>query len=98
MGGPPPGYQPVPASGGRQGNGIATASMVLGIVGLPLCFLFVPSILAVVFGFIGLNRSKEGPNAGGRGQAIAGLVLGIVTLALLLVAIAFGDTNYRFDS
>lgn len=77
---------------------MATASMVLGIIGVPLCFLFVPSILAVVFGFIGLKRSKEGPMAGGRGQAIAGLVLGIATLALLVLAVAVGDTSYRFDT
>lgn len=76
---------------------MAIASMVLGIVGVPLCCLFIPSILAVVFGFIGLNQIKQDTTQRGRGMAIAGIVLGFVVLGLIVVGLIFGDGNYSYD-
>lgn len=65
----------------QRPNGIATASLVLGILAL---FLPILGILAVIFGGIGISKANQG--ASGKGLAIAGLVLGIVgTLALLYV-------------
>ncbi len=63
------------AAGGS--NGFATASLVLGIIGLPtFCTIIVP-LLAVIFGLIALRQtSSETGNTGGRGLAIAGLVCG----------------------
>lgn len=62
-------------------NGMATASLVLGILGF---FLPILSILALIFGGIGISKANQG--ATGKGLAIAGLVLGIVgTLVLLYV-------------
>jgi hypothetical protein len=63
------------ANQGRGGsNGFATAGMVLGIIlCVPLC-----SLLAIIFSSIGLSRVKFAGR--GRGQAIAGLTLGIVGL------------------
>jgi hypothetical protein len=62
----------------RQNNGMGVAALVLGIV----AFLIGPcSILAIVFGRIGLNRVARG-EATNRGVAQAGFVLGIVTLVL----------------
>jgi hypothetical protein len=61
---------------------MATASLVLGILGFFLPFL---SILAVIFGGIGISKANQG--APGKGLAVAGLVMGIVgTLSLLYVA------------
>jgi hypothetical protein len=68
-----------PAYGGypqgpQKTNGFAIASLVLGIVGIWL--------LAVIFGFVGksqIDRSRG--TQGGRGMAIAGIVLGFVWLA-----------------
>jgi hypothetical protein len=77
---------------------MAVASLVLGLVGLPLCFLFVPSILAVIFGIVGLNQIKNDPMQTGRGLAIAGLILGAVMLVLVVLALVFGDTEFTFDS
>ena len=71
---------------------------MLGIIAIPLCFLMIPSILAVVFGGIGLNRVKQNPAVGGRGKAIAGLVLGLVALAFMVLAVLLGDTNVSFGS
>ena len=97
----PPGYGPVPSPGFPQqtpSNGLATASLVLGIIAIPLCFLMIPSILAVVFGGIGISRVKQNPAVGGRGKAIAGLVLGLVALAFMVLAVLFGDTSVTIGS
>jgi len=85
--GPPPGYTPYGSGGDSFGpptqSGKATASMVLGIVGIFVCPI-VLSILAIVFG---IQSRKDIANSAGRlkghGMATAGLVLGIVGLALM---------------
>ncbi len=65
----------------RPSNGMATASLVLGILGF---FLPILSVLALIFGGIGISKANQG--AAGKGLAIAGLVLGIIgTLVLLAV-------------
>jgi hypothetical protein len=78
----------------RPTSGLAVASLVLGIVGL-LSFVYgVGSLLAVIFGAIGMKQTQDGQR-GGRGMAIAGLVMGIIGLVagvafFLLVAGTFG--------
>ena len=58
-------------------NGFCVASLVLGIIGLPAACAVVPPILAVIFGIIGYNQvTKEGAESGGKGMAIAGIILG----------------------
>jgi DNA-directed RNA polymerase subunit RPC12/RpoP len=61
-------------------NGFCVASLVLGIISLPTFFFFVPAILAVIFGAIGMKQvaSAESANRGGRGLAIAGIVCGSI--------------------
>lgn len=94
----PPGYGAgYPPQPGKT-NGMSIASLVLGLVGVPLCFLFVPSLLAVIFGIVGLNQIKSDPNQRGRGMAIAGIVLGAVMLVLVVLALVFGDTEFNFES
>jgi hypothetical protein len=67
----------------RRRNGMGVAALVLGIVG----FLVGPcSVLAIVFGRIGLNRVARG-EATNRGVAQAGFVLGIVTLLLWILGL-----------
>ncbi|GAB3645062.1 DUF4190 domain-containing protein [Glycomyces tarimensis] len=62
-------------------KGLAIASMVLGIVGAALFCIpfvnFVCAILAAIMGGIGLKKANAG-QAGGKGMAITGLVLGII--------------------
>ena len=75
-------YQPQP--GPTSVNGLAIASMVLGILWL----WWVGSILAVIFGFVSLGQIKRANGrATGRGMAIAGLVLGFVGVGTLLIVI-----------
>lgn len=63
-------------------NGMATTSLVLGLLGLPTCMLFVPSILAILFGVIALTQVQGAPAKGPRNTAITGIVLGAVGLLL----------------
>jgi DNA-directed RNA polymerase subunit RPC12/RpoP len=60
-------------------NGFCVASLVLGIIGLPAACVVLPSILAIIFGVIGLNQiAKGGESGGGKGMAIAGIICGCV--------------------
>jgi hypothetical protein len=67
-------------------NGFAIASMVLGI----LWIYWIGSILALVFGYIAKNQIDNSRGSqSGRGMAIAGIVLGWVGIAaIVLVVIA----------
>ena len=80
-----------PAGEGEGTNGLAIASLIFGIAGIVLLFVpeiavvvaaLIASILAIIFGFIGLGKSK------GKGFAIAGLVLGFIGIAIWLLVIA----------
>jgi hypothetical protein len=65
---------------GSGTNGFAVASLVLGILWLiPVCAIF-----AVVFGHVALQQLGQPDNSeGGRGMAVAGLVLGYLPFALI---------------
>ncbi len=86
---PPDPTQPIPPAGAGYGgyptarprrNGMGTAALVLGILGL----------LAVIFGIVGILRANRG-EADNRGQAVAGLVTGVVALVVgLFLAIGIG--------
>jgi len=71
------------AAGGT--NGFCVAALVLGIIGIPTsCFPLV-SLLAIVFGIIGLNQvNKSGVEGSGKGLAIAGLACGVAGLIFLI--------------
>lgn len=79
---------------------MAVASLVLGIVGIILCFLWIPWILAIIFGVIGIRQCNEDPSYTGRGLAVAGLVCGIVGGAIILLFFigSGGDFTYEFSS
>ncbi len=78
---------------------MAVASLVLGIVAIPFCFIFVPAVLAVVFGFIALGQIKSNPGQAGRGQAITGLVLGGISLAFIVLLMLLATTaTFDFET
>jgi general secretion pathway protein G len=71
----------------KKYNGFAIASMVLGIAGLVIgwLILFIPSILAVIFGHISLSQIKRSQQKlAGNGMAIAGLITGYIGLVLMI--------------
>ena len=76
--GVPTGYS---VAGAVTTSGFAIASLVLGILGI--------SLLSIIFGFIALSQIKKRGQKG-RGMAIAGIVLGFVWTALLILLIVIG--------
>jgi hypothetical protein len=95
-----PGMQPFPQ------NGMGTAAMVLGILSCCLFCLYgivsvVLGVLAVVFGIKGKGRADRG-EATNRGQAqagfitgIIGIVIGLATIALMVIAIVAAVNNEK---
>ena len=81
-----------PSGAGRPTNGAATAAVVMGSIGvaiawIPFIVVFgaVLAVLALVFGIIGIKRSRS---AGvGRRASIAGIVMGSVGIAASVVGV-----------
>jgi hypothetical protein len=66
----------------RQGNGMAVTSLVMGLL---LCIPLITGLGGIIFGAVGIKKTKD-PRVGGKGLAIAGLVLGIVNILLWTLA------------
>ena len=80
---PEPAGRPTFVRPGGQTNGFAIASLVSGAVWM----WWIGSILAVVFGHVALKQIARSEGAqSGRGLAIAGLVLGYLGVATMLLA------------
>lgn len=68
----------------------AVISLICGILG---CFI-ITGIVAIITGIIGLKATKN-PQVKGRGLAIAGLILGVITtLAGTVFAVSIGGVGY----
>jgi hypothetical protein len=82
----PIGYGSYPA----PRNGLGTAALVLGIIGVVLCWVpftgWALNILAIIFGAVGRKRAADGL-ATNKSSAVAGLVLGVVGLGVWIVII-----------
>ncbi|MGF7236435.1 MAG: DUF4190 domain-containing protein [Frankia sp.] len=81
---------PPPARRADPANGLGTASLVLGIIGITLCWVIVGAvagIAAFVLGIIGRARVRRG-DATNRGATTAGITLGALStvIAALIVA------------
>jgi hypothetical protein len=86
---PPPPTQP------PMTNGYAVASLVLGIIWI----FWLGSILALVFGYVGKAQiDRSGGAQAGRGLAIAGIVLGWIGIATLLLVIITGGCEFHVNS
>ena len=63
--------------------GMAVASLVLGIVSIAgAAILIIPTVLAIVLGHVSLSRIRKDPRLTGSGIAIAGFVLGYVSIVV----------------
>jgi hypothetical protein len=65
-------------------NGLAIASMVLGI----LWIYWIGSILALIFGYVARSQIRQRGQSGD-GMAIAGIVLGWIGVGTLILVIVF---------
>jgi hypothetical protein len=74
-----------------QGNGMATASLILGICSIVLFWLgwigIICGVLAIIFAVVAKNKIKANPSVGGAGSAKAGLITGIIGIAITLLFI-----------
>ncbi|MUM34009.1 DUF4190 domain-containing protein [Mycolicibacterium sp. CBMA 361] len=77
----PIGYPPA-----RSTNGLAIASLVCSLLGLVTCAA--TSVLGVIFGHIANSQIKR-TGEEGQGMAVAGLIVGYIGVALLLVGVLF---------
>ena len=88
-------YAPGAMQGPTSTNGLAIAAMVLGI----LWIYWIGSILALVFGYVAKGQiDRSAGRQGGRGMAIAGIVLGWIGLGLLALFIVIGLAVSNDDS
>tara|TARA_Y100000746_G_scaffold21698_1_gene16734 strand:+ start:83 stop:514 length:432 start_codon:yes stop_codon:yes gene_type:complete len=80
------------------GNGMATTSLIMGILaivcyglGYLICltwfFGWLFAILAIIFGHIGYSNGS--PTNGGDGQALAGLIMGYLTIIGYILPFVF---------
>ena len=96
---PPPGagwpgpygqpYGGYPYAPPQRTNGLAIASMVLGILWL----YWIGSILALVFGYMARTQIRQRGEAGA-GMATAGIVLGWIGVGVLVLAVLAGLASY----
>lgn len=76
-------------------NGLAVASLVLGIIWM----FWVGSILAVIFGYVGKGQiDRSGGTQSGRGLAVAGIVLGWIGVGFLALTILLAIIGAITDS
>ena len=74
----------------QQGNGLAIAGLVCGIIGLFFLNVILGP-LAIIFGGIGWSKASNGARY--RGMAIAAVVLGVIDLVVFVVLLVVAANN-----
>jgi len=80
-------------------SGLAVASLITGIAGILLSFAVFPllaSLAAIFTGHMALKQTRPGSALGGRGMAIAGLILGYVGVAILALVVIVSVFSFLF--
>src|SRR6266550_1464930 len=62
----------------RKASGAAIAALIFGILG---CVPLITGLIAIVCGFIGIRTTRD-PRYSGRGMAVAGLILGLLSVVI----------------
>ena len=83
-----------------KNSGAAVASLVLGIIGLIFPFIpIIPSIMAIIFGIVGIGQVNRSNGAlKGKGMATAGIILGILAFAWIIVMIIWIGFSWNWMS
>jgi hypothetical protein len=90
-----PQHTGAPVYAAQRTNGMAIASMVLGIVWV----YGIGSVLALIFGYVAKSQIDQSlGREGGRGMAIAGIVLGWIGVGgiILIIIVAAANTGSNF--
>lgn len=82
----------------KKSSGLAIASMVLGIVAICLscCYYYVSlpcAVIGLILGGVALSKVKAGTGEG-KGMAITGLVLSIISIIPAIVVIYIGGSLF----
>jgi len=77
---------PPPPPATPKNNGLAIASLILGIASIVTCLGCIPGIPAIICGHMALKQIAQ-TGAAGAGMAKAGLIMGYITTALSIIAI-----------
>jgi hypothetical protein len=67
-------------------NKLAIAGFVCSIVGVCPLPAFIPSVLGIIFSAVGLSQIKKTGEEGG-GLAIAGILIGALWLAIIMITL-----------
>ena len=82
--------QPVNNQAAKKTSGTAIASLVVSLVGL--LFAGLPcGIIAISLAVSSMNHMKSFPNEGGKGLAIAGLIIGIIDVLAVVLYMVMGS-------
>lgn len=96
----PPTISPPISGAVRKTNSNAMAGLIFGILAFFCCCKFLFGPLGIIFSLVGLSEINRHPELyEGRGLAIAGLVLSILSLllAVLLFLIALATGNFHLN-
>lgn len=85
-------YAPPAGAAGRM-NGLAIASLVVGIVSFFIGLYGAVGVVAIILGVIALRQVRERGQRG-RGLAIAGIILGAVGAILTIVFLVVGRSMF----
>lgn len=89
-----PGYPGMPVQ--QKNNGLATGSMVVSIISV-LCMPPV-GLVGAIMGHVALGQiNKSGGTQGGRGMALAGIIIGWIAVALFIVGVIIVVTSDGFE-
>ena len=90
----PPQSQPYRGQYSQQTDGGAIASLVLGIASFALCMSFITGIPAIILGHISRSKiRRSGGRLKGDGMALAGLIMGYISLPFILIIAAIAIPN-----
>jgi len=82
-------YDPYAAPPSPGTSGMAIGALVTSLLGLPLCFCFIPSLVGIVLGVVAMTETKR-TGKEGHGMALAAVIVGAITLALGIVILIIG--------
>lgn len=75
---------PAPHSTVNPGKTMGVVSLVLSVIGF--------NVIAIIVGFVGLNKSKKAGHK--NGFAVAGIVIGFLSLIVIIALIAGGGALF----
>lgn len=83
----------------KKTNGLAIASLVLGILSMLICGVgMITGIPAVICGHLSLSRIANDPTLKGKGLALAGLIMGYLGIVATIAVFMLGGMAIILES